>query len=230
MAASRTRGERWGRIAVIGAGLLVTLFGINIARYNHESYAIVFSLLAIGAGVLMLYFALFRSNALSFASIVILVVTILITPYIGMLVFSAASYTFIPSIHLLFWYWIPVSSMMLFPVTVPVSIFGLMIVHFYIRKRTLPFEKPRWIIHMCILGSILGTLAVLPLLVSTAGFFISGGGDFHFRARLFLPTGLLTGCITGLLVALLTYKRVLLVMQEKKSMIPEHAESGKQNP
>jgi hypothetical protein len=225
MEASRTGHVRLGRIAGIGVGLLVTLFGINAARYNLDSYLIVFPLLAIGAGVLMLYFAIFRSNALSFASIVILVVTILITPYIGMLVFSVVSYAFTPGIHLLFWYWIPVSAMMLFPVTVPVSILSLVIVHFYIKKRTLPFEKPRWIIHVCILGSILGTVAALPLLVSTAGFFIAGGGDFHFRARLFLPTGLLTGCITGLIVALLTYKRILLLIQGRESVDAELVES-----
>jgi hypothetical protein len=219
MAASRTGHALLGRIAGIGAGLLATLFGINAARYNLDSYLLVLPLLAIGAGVLMLYFAIFRRDALSFASIVILVVTNFITPYVGMLVFSAASYTFAPDILLLFWYWIPVSAMMLFPVTVPASILGLVMVHFYIKKRTLPFEKPRWVIHVCILGSILGTLAVLPLLVSKMGFFIAGGGDFHYRTRLFLPTGLITGCITGLIVALLTYKRILLVIQGRESSV-----------
>jgi hypothetical protein len=236
MPTSRTGSERLWRIVAVGVGLLVTLFGLNVARYSLHSYSLVFPLLAIGAGVLLLYFAIFRKDTLSSVHITILVVTMLITPYVGMLVFVAVLGNFTPEVAfwqvrderfspsvlvLFFWYWIPVCAMMLFPLTASSSLLALVIVHFYITRKTLPFPKSNWVVHVSILGSILGTLAVLPLLVSTAGFFIAGGADFPLRARLFLPTGLIAGCITGLIIALLTYRRTLLVIQERESAVPQ---------
>jgi hypothetical protein len=234
MAASRPLYDRLVRAAAIGAGSLVTLFGVTVAGQSLNSYLLIFPLLATGSGVLMLYFAIFRSDALSFASIIILVISILITPYVGLLIFAAISGGFTSGglfsqvgdgesvglfVSLLwgFWYWIPVSAMTVFPLTVPASLLGLVIVHFYIKKQTLPLRKSKWIIYVSVLGSILGMLAVLLLFVSMTGFPTVGGVAFHSRTWLSLLIGLLTGCVTGFMIALLTYRRILLFIRERES-------------
>ncbi len=147
---------------------------------------------------------------MSFISIIILVMTILIAPYVGLLV-SATMFRDFSPILLHFWYWIPVCALTVFQLTVPAAILGLVIVHFYLEKKKLPFRKSKWVIHACMFGSVLGTLAVL------MDFLYSGWRGFHNGTRLFLLTGPVTGCMTGLLVALLTYKKILLLIQRRES-------------
>jgi hypothetical protein len=148
----------------------------------------------------------------------LLVVTILIAPYLGILVFNAVEGHFDP-IFLYFWYWIPF-GMILFPVTVPIFALSLVILLYYISKKRLPFHKPQWIIFTCMLGSILGTLAVLVFLIYMLEYPITGYGELY-RARRLLLSGPVTGCITGLMVALLTYKKILLLIQNKESTSSE---------
>jgi hypothetical protein len=154
---------------------------------------------------------------MSYINIIILVITILIDPYVGLLVSATMNRSFSP-IFLYFWYWIPVCAILVFQLTAPAAILGLVIVHFYLEKRKLPFRKSKWIIHACIFGSVLGALAVL-----MDSFYYWRG--FHNGTRGFLLTGTVTGCMTGLLVALLTYKNILLFIQRRESTSPGELES-----
>ncbi len=88
---------------------------------------------------------------MSYINVIILVITILIAPYVGLLVSATMNRSFSP-IFLYFWYWIPVCAILVFQLTAPAAILGLVIVHFYLEKRKLPFLKSKWIIHACIFG------------------------------------------------------------------------------